>query len=70
MVEDEEEKKIIQIATQPGLRDFNRTRTPFKHIIQDFLHSISANTICLDLGPGHYDLGIVKRKINQDFLLR
>ena len=70
MVEDEEEKKIIQIATQPGLRDFNRPRTPFKHIIQDFLHSISANTTCLDLGPGHYDLGIVKRKINQDFLLR
>lgn len=62
MVEDEEEKKIIQIAAQPGLRDFNRPRTPFKYIIQDFLHSISANTTCLDLGPGHYDLSVLLRE--------
>ena len=58
MIEDEEEKKIIIKASQLGLRVFNRSRTPFKYIIQDFLHSTSVNT----LGPGHYDLGVLLRE--------
>lgn len=62
MIEDEEEKKIIIKASQLGLRVFNRSRTPFKYIIQDFLHSTSVNTTCLDLGPGHYDLGVLLRE--------
>ncbi len=62
MLSDPREIEIIAKARQKNVRDPARSRVHFERIFTDFFPSVEMHgSRLLDLGPGHYDFGVLAR---------
>lgn len=63
MLVDPHEIEIISQARQKNIRDHTRSREHFNNIFKDFFSGVDfKDKSVIDLGPGHYDFGLLAMK--------